>query len=56
MNIAQCSLSLYWRPQAAFSHWILFSQTEMRADLPRVHTSEGGDSWHGEGSMYSLMQ
>ena len=32
------------RAQAAFSHWILFSQTEMRADLPRVQTRLGVSS------------
>merc|ERR1719445_2078043 len=34
----------YLLPQAAFSHWILFSQTEMRADLPRVQTRLGVSS------------
>ena len=35
--------SIYVSTQA-FSHWILCSQTLMRADLPRVHTRLGVSS------------
>ena len=30
----------------AFSHWILLSQTEMRADFPLVYSKDGVSSWY----------